>query len=127
MHTTINVLTWKIICEHVMVKKVSCWVNGKEVIISNGNYDGTSKGMEAHGFHASMGTLTSETLLPKVKTIMVDEDSSVKKIIAEVGVLAHIKVLYLPLPFYNTTKTNCHTLITCRGSLTLVTTQRHSE
>jgi hypothetical protein len=58
-------------------------VNGKEVVVNQGNYEGTSKGMEAYSFHIAMQTLANKGLLSMVKTITTDEDSSVQKIIAE--------------------------------------------
>jgi hypothetical protein len=73
-------------------------VNGKEVVVSQGNYNGMSKGMEAYGFRVAMQTLANEGLLSMVKTITTDEDSSVKKILADDGQLAHIKVLYKTTP-----------------------------
>jgi hypothetical protein len=40
-----------------MVKPVFWWVSGKEIIITKGHYDGTSKGMESYSFRSAMETL----------------------------------------------------------------------
>jgi len=95
-YTATDVERGKIICEEVMTKRSTHRINGKEVVITEGNYDGTSKGMEGEGCRRLLDRLEQEQLLAKVKTITTDDDSSVVKMLAEDERLSHIKVM---LPF----------------------------
>jgi hypothetical protein len=91
-YTITNTMKGKIICEITLIKRVTRMVNGKEVVITKGNYDGTSKGMEAEACRQCFAKLEKEQVLNAISTCTTDDDSSVKKIIAEDPRLAHIKV-----------------------------------
>jgi len=92
-YTATDVKRGKIICEEVMIKRSTRHTKGKEVVITKGNYDGTSKGMEGEGCRRLLDRLEREQLLTKVKTITTDDDSSVVKMLAEDERLSHIKVM----------------------------------
>jgi len=68
-YTATDVTRGKIICEEVMIKRSTQRINGKEVVITEGNYNGTSKGMEGEGCRRLLDRLEREQLLSKVKTI----------------------------------------------------------
>ncbi|MHB1799744.1 MAG: hypothetical protein ACYCUI_15845 [Vulcanimicrobiaceae bacterium] len=106
-YTATDVTRGKIICEEVMIKRSTQRINGKEVVITKGNYNGTSKGMQGEGCRRLLNRLEREQLLSKVKTITTDSDSSVVKILAEDEQLSHIEVT---MPFlFTCTHTLSHT------------------
>jgi hypothetical protein len=61
-----------------------------------GNYNSTSKGMEGEGYNHILSAFKREKLLPMVKTSTSDDDSSVKKMMAEDDQLTHIMVHLSP-------------------------------
>jgi hypothetical protein len=89
----VDVSHGKISCEIMLFKQVVQQINGKEVIINAGNYDGTSKGMENKACQQAFAILKEEGILSDVLSCTTDDDSSVKKYLAEESTLAHIKVL----------------------------------
>jgi hypothetical protein len=48
-YTITDIAQGKIVCEETMIKKVMHIMRSKEVVITPGNYNGTSKGMEGKG------------------------------------------------------------------------------
>ncbi len=100
-YNMVDVIRGKIICEVTLVKRVVRQMHGKEVIITKGNYDGTSKGMENEACRQVFAILEKEGVLSKVMSCTTDDDSSVKKFITEDHRLAHIEV---PSLFSCTTK-----------------------
>ncbi|KAL6053383.1 hypothetical protein QOT17_018029 [Balamuthia mandrillaris] len=70
--------------------------SGKEVMVVDGNYEGTSKGMEAEGFQRAIDWLEEKKLLPQLRTYVCDQDSSVLKILNEDARLTNVKIVHDP-------------------------------
>lgn len=97
-YTITDTTTGKIICESILVKEVAHQRYGRKVVINKGNYIGTSKGMEAEAFHQCVAAMDNAGILAMVKTITTDDDSSVKKMVAEDSHLKHLKVQQSSFP-----------------------------
>ncbi len=76
----------------MLQKKVTCIVSGKEVTITEGNYFGTSHGMEGEGFQWFIRYLEETGLLSGVQHMAHDNDSSIGSMLALHTSLQHIKV-----------------------------------
>jgi Mutator-like transposase/Ulp1 protease family, C-terminal catalytic domain len=85
-----------VVCAVVLTKKHVALVNsgneGKEErIVHEGNYFGTSKGMEGEAFIKAVEELKEDGLIPFLSHVVSDSDSSVPSIIANTKGMEHLK------------------------------------
>ncbi|ELR22713.1 uncharacterized protein ACA1_339360 [Acanthamoeba castellanii str. Neff] len=90
--TAVDVERSKIVHEETMLKECMQQINGKEVVITKGNYLGTLQGMECKGFCHQINWLQERGLLKNIECIAHDNNASIEKIMASNTWLAHIKV-----------------------------------
>ncbi|KAL6074219.1 hypothetical protein QOT17_004250 [Balamuthia mandrillaris] len=84
----------KVLYQVVLSKdKARVLQSGKEVTVVEGDYDGTSKGMEAEGFRRAIDWLEEKKLLPQLRTYVCDQDSSV---LNEDARLTNVKIVHDP-------------------------------
>ncbi len=86
----------KVVYQVVFIKKKMLLQNGQKVVVQEGNYDGTSKGMEGEGFRQIIDWLAENKLLPLLKTFVCDQDSSVLCTLRTDPRLAHVRVAHDP-------------------------------
>ncbi|KAL6057869.1 hypothetical protein QOT17_015218 [Balamuthia mandrillaris] len=87
----------KVLYQVVLSKdKARVLQSGKEVTVVEGNYEGTSKGMEAEGFRRAIDWLEEKKLLPQLRTYVCDQDSSVLKILNEDARITNVKIVHDP-------------------------------
>ncbi len=92
VYVLVDLKEQKVIHQEVLVKKRTRQICGKEVVITEGNYFGTSKGMEGEGFRRCVNWLDQQKLLPVVKDFASDDDSSVQSTLRTDPRLQHIHV-----------------------------------
>jgi rRNA maturation protein Rpf1 len=86
----------KIVCAVVLTKKHVAMVKGpdgstREATVHEGNYFGTSKGMEGEAFIKAIAELRADDLLKRLSHITTDGDSSIPKIIVNTPELTNIR------------------------------------
>lgn len=96
MVTLIHIATREIIHQKVLSKRRVRCIKGKEIVLTEGNYVGTSHGMEGEGFRWCVDWLDKKKILPQVKRLACDRDSSVGHTLAIDPRLKHIKVCFDP-------------------------------
>lgn len=76
-YSCINTATQQVMHQVMLTKAHVHLLKGQEVVVSPGNYFGTTKGMEGEGFHQLIDWLEGEGLLPYLHEFVCDQDSSV--------------------------------------------------
>ncbi len=92
MYALVDLKEQKVIHQEVLVKKRTHQICEKEIVITKGNYFGTSKGMKGEGFHQCVNWLDQQQLLLVVKDFASDDDSSVQSTLRTDPQLQHIYV-----------------------------------
>jgi hypothetical protein len=85
-----------VVCAIVLTKKHVALVKRpdleqEEILVHEGNYFGTSKGMEGEAFIAAISQLRESELLEPLSMIVCDNDSSIPSIIANTEGMEHVR------------------------------------
>jgi len=88
--------TNKVLHQIVLTKRVTRKWKDKTIVIHEGNYEGTSKGMEGEAFRQILDWLEAQLLLPYFKVMCCDQDSSVLHQLKTDPRTKHVQVVHDP-------------------------------
>lgn len=96
VYALIDFSTDKILVHHSLTRSVTRTRGGVTKVVHEGNYKGSSKGMEFVGFRECIKQLLDENVLQKVFAYVSDKDGSVQKDFKVNPLLQHITLLHDP-------------------------------
>ena len=116
VYVIIDVTTGKVMHQIVLTKACTQRVGGKEILISKGNYFGTSKGMEGFAFCKMLDWLEEKQLLLYLQVFVCDQDSLELHKLKTNPCVSHVDIVHNPgHTKKNFIKDLCHVLGTCKA------------